>query len=121
MLAGAKRIGEARSPTCGSTIQMSVKLDALGAIAALGLRAHACAVGQASAAVFARHAIGRNQAELEVAGREIAAWLAGTAPRPDWPGLEALDPARDYPARHGAMLLPWKAALAALSSTDAAS
>ena len=47
----------------------------------------------------------------------LEAWLAGEAHQPDWPGLAPIEPARAYPARHGAMLLPWKAALAALSST----
>jgi len=38
------------------------------------------------------------------------------ATAPDWPDLALVAPARAYPARHGAMLLPWKAAAAALSS-----
>ncbi|QYU66279.1 hypothetical protein J4558_14920 [Leptolyngbya sp. 15MV] len=51
----------------------------------------------------------------------IALWLSGAGPRPDWPGLELLEPARAYPARHAAILLPWKAALAALNKRDTAS
>jgi len=38
---------------------------------------------------------------------------------PDWPGLDAIEAARAFPGRHGAMLLPWQAALAALSSERA--
>jgi hypothetical protein len=45
----------------------------------------------------------------------IEAWLStADAPLPDWPGLSAIAAARSYPARHGAILLPWKAAMAAL-------
>jgi NifU-like protein involved in Fe-S cluster formation len=44
------------------------------------------------------------------------AWLDDEGPAPDWPDLTLVAPARAYPARHGAMLLPWKAAAAALSS-----
>ena len=42
-------------------------------------------------------------------------WLVQeTAPQPGWPGLDALAAARAYPARHGAILLAWRAALEAL-------
>ena len=34
---------------------------------------------------------------------------------PDWPDLEMLAPALPYPGRHGAILLPWRAAADALS------
>jgi hypothetical protein len=34
---------------------------------------------------------------------------------PDWPGIALLRRARDYPGRHGAILLAWDAALAALA------
>lgn len=108
--------GEARSPTCGSTLAIDLALDERGQIAGLGLAVRACAVGQAAAAIFARHAEGRDAAGIAATLAGLEAWLAGGAPLPDWPGLAPLEPARGYPARHGAMLLPWKAALAALSS-----
>ena len=59
----------------------------------------------------------RCTAKLAATIAGLEAWLAGEAHPPDWPGLAPIEPARAYPARHGAMLLPWKAALAALSST----
>lgn len=108
--------GQARSPTCGSTVEISLRMAAEGKIAALGLRTHACAVGQASAALFAAHAAGLTGREIEAGLDAIDGWLRASAPFPAWPGLDALAAARDYPARHGAILLPWKAALAALSS-----
>ncbi len=112
--------GEARSRSCGSTIDLALALDR-GALSAIGLRAQACAVGQAAAAIFAREAVGRSARQLETAEAAIAAWLAGTGGRPDWPDLAMLEPARDYSARHGAIMLPWRAALAALNKVDAAS
>ena len=112
--AGAR--AEARSPTCGSTLALDLVLDGDGRIAHLGMRVRACAVGQASAAIFARHAPGRELDELSAMLRRLEAWLAGEGPAPDWPDLAMIQPARAYPARHGAMLLPWKAATAALSS-----
>jgi NifU-like protein involved in Fe-S cluster formation len=104
--------GVARSKSCGSTLALRMALGDDRRIAKLGLRVQACAVGQASAALFAEAAIGRAQEEMR-------AWLTGDGPLPHWPGIELLEPARAYPARHGAMLLPWDAALAALSSAAA--
>ena len=109
--------GEARSPTCGSTLTLDLELDAAGRVKRFGMTVRACAVGQASAAIFAREAAGRSAEDLAQSLAQLEAWLAGDGPLPDWPGLAPLEPARAYPARHGAMLLPWKAALAALSST----
>jgi NifU-like protein involved in Fe-S cluster formation len=108
--------GEARSPTCGSSVVVDLKLDASGRIAAVGLRAHACAVGQASAALFAENALGRDHREIETALAELSNWLSSDAALPEWPGLAAIAGARAFPARHGAILLPWTAALAALST-----
>lgn len=119
--ASAQLRGEARAPTCGSTLAMDLALDSEGLIERVGLRLRACAVGQAAACVFARHAGGRNLGELQAAHDQISAWLIQTGSTPDWPDLDLIAPARDYPARHGAMLLPWKAAIAALSTTASAS
>lgn len=109
--------GEARSPTCGSTLAMDLALDEAGRIRDLGMAVRACAVGQASAAIFARHAEGRSGDAIARSLGEFEAWLGGEGDLPDWPDIALIEPARAYPARHGAILLPWKAATAALSST----
>lgn len=106
--------GEARSRSCGSSITLALSIDADGGIARLGLRPHACAVGQAAAYVFATYAPGRSLGELEPLRAALAAWLAGAEAPPDWPGIELLEPARAYPARHAAILLAWDAAISAL-------
>ncbi len=111
--------GFARSASCGSTLTMGLRI-ADGRIVEIGLLAQACAVGQASAAIFAEAAPGRDAAAIAAAERAIAAWLAGTAPMPDWPGLAAIAPAQNFPARHGAILLAWRAALDALSTAPPA-
>lgn len=105
--------GRARSPACGSALELGLELDAGERIARLGIKAHSCAIGQASAAIFAGHAVGRSRQELAATLAALEGWLAG-GPRPDWPGITAIAAARDFPGRHGAMLLPWKAALDAL-------
>ncbi|UOR14870.1 iron-sulfur cluster assembly scaffold protein [Qipengyuania aquimaris] len=112
---GAPLIGEAHSRSCGSTIQISATQE----FEYLGLRVTACAVGQAAAAIFARHVRGRTGADIQTALAEIIDWLAGEGDTPAWPDIEMLDPARAYPGRHGAILLPWRAAFDALSKPSA--
>lgn len=113
--------GSARSKSCGSAVDLALATDGAGRIAALGIKAQACAIGQAAAAIFARAAIGRDAASVAAAERALRAWLSGEAPRPDWPGLELLEPARAYPARHSAILLAWQAAQGLLHTGDAPS
>ena len=106
--------GSARSPACGSTLTLGLDVDDAGRIERLGLRAQACAIGQAAAAIFAEHATGADRAALAGTLATLEKWLSASGPQPDWPGLDAIAAARDFPGRHGAMLLPWRAALEAL-------
>lgn len=106
---------EARSRSCGSVIALGVALDDGGRVADIGMQVSACAIGQASAALLAESAQGADPARVHATAEALAAWLAGEGALPDWPGIEALAPARDHPGRHGALLLPWKAASEALS------
>lgn len=108
--------GSARSPTCGSAVSLSIEADAAGAITQIGLKTQACAIGQASAALFAADAIGRDAHNLAASLEAIRQWLKEGGALPDWPGFATIAAARDYPARHGAILLAWQAALEALSS-----
>src|SRR5690606_27462852 len=108
--------GDARSPTCGSTLAMDLALARNGRIAGLGMAVRACAVGQASAAIFARHAEGLSEAEVAETLQQVEAWLTDGGTRPDWPQIQLIERAREYPARHGAILLPWKAAMAAFGA-----
>lgn len=113
--------GEARSKTCGSTVEMGLGVSREGAVTDIGMRVSACAVGQAAAALFARSAKGRTLGDLQRAEEAIRRWLAGAGPAPAWPGLPMLVPAREHASRHGAILLPWKAAVIALSSPSVTS
>ena len=110
---------ELRSRTCGSTISVTVALDQDGRVAALSQQVHACAFGQASAALLERGAIGRSRSEVKDAHDRFAEWLAGADPTPEWPGILALGPARSHRSRHGAILLPFRALIAAIEAADA--
>lgn len=104
----------ARAPLCGSAIILDLDTDEAGRIAGVGLHVEACALGQASAALLARHAAGQGLAEIRATRDAMVAWFKGEGDEPRWPGFALLAPARDYPARHGAILLPFDAAIAAL-------
>lgn len=107
--------GEARSRSCGSEIALS----AGNGFRTIGMRVTACAVGQAAAAIFVRHAEGATFDQIEEALRQITDWLGEGGTLPDWPDFSLLEAARDYPGRHGALQLPWRAALDALSKAGA--
>jgi NifU-like protein involved in Fe-S cluster formation len=115
------RIGEARSRTCGSTIRLGLASDPDGTITRIGMLVSACAVGQSSAALLALGIAGADPALIAATREAIAQWLDGNAPLPNWPGLDALAPAREHRGRHGALMLAWDAAIQALSSPAAAS
>ncbi len=111
---------EERSQTCGSTIATRVRLNEQGRVEALSQHVQACAFGQASAALVARHAACRSRQEVEQALAGLTAWLDGTShDPPDWPDFEALAPARSRRSRHSAVLLPFKALLAAMKAAAA--
>lgn len=107
---------EARSRTCGSVITVGLDLDSGAIIRRVGMRVKACAIGQASATLLARSVAGRSAADVAAAHAMISAWLAGESDLPDWPDLALLAPAQPHKGRHGALILPWKAACEALST-----
>ncbi|MBK6411848.1 iron-sulfur cluster assembly scaffold protein [Sphingopyxis sp.] len=104
----------ARAPLCGSRILLDLDADEAGRVTGIGMHVEACALGQAAATLLARHVTGRSRDEIRGARDAIADWFGGTGEVPDWPGFDLLAPARDYPARQGAILLPFDAAILAL-------
>jgi NifU-like protein involved in Fe-S cluster formation len=103
--------------TCGSRISLAVQLDSERRVERLSMRVHACAFGQASAALVARHSRGRTHGEVSQAMLALSRWLASDEEKDSgWPGIAALAPARPRTARHGAILLPFRALLAAMDA-----
>ena len=106
-----------RSPTCGSEVSITVQLDDDRRIKHLSMRVQACAFGQASAALVEKHGRGRTHEEVSQAMLSLSRWLADCAERDEsWPGIAVLEPARSRRARHGAILLPFRALLAAIEA-----
>ncbi|MES2903943.1 MAG: iron-sulfur cluster assembly scaffold protein [Pseudomonadota bacterium] len=102
-----------RSPTCGSRVAMRVVLEDGGRVTAIEQAVEACAFGQAAAALVGLHGIGTSKDEAVAALANVERWLDGEGDEP-WPDLLILDPARSRRGRHGAILLPFRALVAAI-------
>ena len=112
---------EWRSPICGSRVTVDIDLDEEGRVAKVGLLVRACALGQASSALLAADVLGKTPQELAAARDALGDWLTGAGELPGWPGLAALERARDYSARHASIRLAFEAAAeAAERALDAA-
>ena len=105
-----------KSRLCGSSIEISITLRD-GRISGYSQKIKACALGQASASVMAKAAIGKSKKEIQTARDKVQEMLTrGTVPpEGDWAPLTALAPAKAAKPRHGAILLPFDALLKALN------
>lgn len=106
---------KARSPQCGSTVSVELTLDE-GRISGFAQDVKACALGQASAAVFAAQAIGRDRAEVAALRDALRAMLKEDGPVPPDPfsDYEVLIPAREFRNRHASILLVLDATVQAM-------
>ena len=107
---------ELRSPTCGARVRVAVTLED-GKVVSLFPAVEACAFGQAATAIMAGGAVGRSGAEAEAMVDATRNWLKGGT-RPDWPGIEALEPVVPLAGRHGAVLLPFRALARAIEAAQ---
>ena len=105
------------SRICGSELTLDLKVED-GRIADLGLELKACALGQASASVLARSAIGADLDDIRVTREALRAMLKedGPAPNGRFFALKALQPAASYRQRHGSIMLAFDAALEAFEA-----
>ncbi|WP_282168340.1 iron-sulfur cluster assembly scaffold protein [Ruegeria atlantica] len=110
-----------RSPLCGSTVTVDVKVED-GHVSDFGQDVKACALGQASASVVGSAVIGTTRAQIETARDQLSAMLKKDGPAPDAPfnGLEVLMPARDYKNRHASILLALDAIAEAMEKAEQA-
>ncbi len=120
-LANAQGSATAHSRLCGSTITVDLILDE-GKICDFAQELKACALGQASASILARHILGATPGELRALRETMRKMLKEKGPPPDgrWADLAALEPVRDYKARHASTLLPFDAVIGALEQIEGA-
>jgi NifU-like protein involved in Fe-S cluster formation len=108
------------SRVCGSAIEVDVEVRD-GIVAAYGHEVSACALGQASAAVVAREIVGTSVGEVRALRQAVSDMLkaGGRPPAGRWADMGYLEPARDFPNRHGSTLLVFDAVVAALDEIEA--
>lgn len=100
------------SRVCGSEVEVHLKMDG-DRVADLSMEVEACALGQASASIFARAVRGASLEEILRVRDEMRAMLKEDGPLPRgerWAELEKLEPIKGYPARHASTLLVFEAA-----------
>ncbi|WP_368188038.1 iron-sulfur cluster assembly scaffold protein [Aestuariibius sp. HNIBRBA575] len=107
-----------RAPLCGSTVSVDLNMTD-GLISDYRQDVKACALGQASASVFASHVIGKSLDDIQTLRDQLFAMLTADGPVPDAPfdGYQVLIPAREYKNRHASILLAIDATLSALKTT----
>ena len=105
------------SRLCGSTVTVDLAMRD-GVVSDYAHDVKACALGQAAAAIVARHVVGATADELrEVRDRVRAMLKEGGAP-PDgaWAEAGVLQPVRDFKARHASTMLAFEAAAEAATA-----
>ena len=119
-LAAPDATARAHSKLCGSTVVIDLCVKD-GLVSDFAHDVRACALGQASSSLMARHIIGATPAELlelrDVMGRMLKE--NGPPPAGKWADFAALEPVRDYKARHASTMLTFEAVADALSQIEA--
>jgi NifU-like protein involved in Fe-S cluster formation len=110
----------AHSKLCGSTVTVDLKVGD-GAVTDFAHDVKACALGQASSSIMARHVIGAKPAELRELRDTVRKMLKENGPPPTgrWADVAVLEPVRDYKARHASTLLTFDAVVSALDKIEA--
>jgi len=109
-LADPDATATAHSKLCGSTVTVDLKMTG-GVVTDFAHEVRACALGQASSSVMARHVIGASAEELRVVREEMRRMLKENGPPPEgrFADLKYLEPVRDYKARHASTMLTFDA------------
>jgi NifU-like protein involved in Fe-S cluster formation len=111
---------KAHSKLCGSTVTIDLSV-ADGKVSDFAHDVRACALGQASSSLMARHVIGATPEELRELRETMVAMLKANGPPPTGKFAEfaVLEPVREYKARHASTLLTFDAVVDALGQIAA--
>lgn len=110
----------AHSKLCGSTVTVDLKMDG-DAVTDFAHEVKACALGQASSSIMARHVVGAKADELRGLRETVRRMLKenGAPPTGKWADIAVLEPVRDYKARHASTLLTFDAVVDAINQIEA--
>jgi NifU-like protein involved in Fe-S cluster formation len=119
-LASPDATAVAHSRLCGSKVTVDLRMRD-GVVSDFGHEVKACALGQASSSIMARHVVGSSPEELRSLREQMYRMLKeeGPAPTGKWADLEALLPVRDFKARHASTLLTFDAVVDAVNQIEA--
>ena len=119
-LQAADATAVAISKLCGSKVTVDVVLKD-GVVSDFGHVVKACALGQASSSIMARHVVGSTPDELRALRQQMYKMLKEDGPPPPgkWSELEALLPVRDFKPRHASTLLTFDAVVDAVNQIEA--
>ncbi|MEP2945800.1 MAG: iron-sulfur cluster assembly scaffold protein [Lentilitoribacter sp.] len=111
----------AHSKLCGSKVKIWLKLSD-GKVSDFGHDVKACALGQATSSIMAKHIIGSTPDELRVVRDQMWAMLKenGTPPVGRFEDLKYLEPVKEYRARHASTMLTFDAVVDALDQIEQA-
>lgn len=109
----------AHSRLCGSTVTVDLSMEG-DVVTAFGHDVKACALGQASSSIMARHVVGSTADELREVREQARAILKDNAEPPEgkWADLAVLVPVRDYKARHASTMLTFDAVVDAIGQIE---
>lgn len=109
----------AHSKLCGSTVTVDLKMDG-DTVTDFAHDVKACALGQASSSLMARHVIGAKADELRGLRETMRKMLKENGPPPSgkWADFAVLEPVRDYKARHASTMLTFDAVVSALDEIE---
>ena len=118
-LAHAEASATAHSKLCGSTVTVDLSM-AGDKVSDFAHEVRACALGQASSSIMARHVIGSSAEELRRVRGEMFDMLKknGKPPSGKWADLAVLEPVRDYSARHASTMLTFDAVVDAIGKVE---
>jgi NifU-like protein involved in Fe-S cluster formation len=111
----------AHSKLCGSTVTIDLKMDG-ETVTDFAHEVKACALGQASSSIMARHIVGADAGELRKLREEVRRMLKenGAPPASErWAEIAVLEPVRDYKARHASTMLTFDAVVSAIDQIAA--
>jgi NifU-like protein involved in Fe-S cluster formation len=119
-LPDAQASATAHSKLCGSTVTVDLKMDG-DEVTDFAHEVKACALGQASSSIMARHVIGAKADELRNLRETVRKMLKENGSPPDgkWADIAVLEPVRDYKARHASTMLTFDAVVDAVSQIEA--
>jgi NifU-like protein involved in Fe-S cluster formation len=120
VLADADASAKAHSRLCGSTVTVHLKMDG-DIVSDFSHEVRACALGQASSSIMARHVVGASADELRAVRAAMLAMLKENGPPPEgrFEDLKYLEPVRDYKARHASTMLTFDAVVDAIGQIEA--